>query len=72
MRLELYTIAGKLIGEIELPELPVVGDQVRIQQTDTSAPKTWVVSRRGWNISPIGPGQAAKKTIGMLFVELVN
>ena len=72
MQIELSTTTGKPIGELELPELPLVGDQVRIIQSDTSAPKTWLVERRGWKISPAAPGQLQKKVTGLLFVDLVN
>lgn len=72
MQIELSTNTGKPIGEIELPELPLVGDQVRIHQNETSAPKTWVVMRRGWKISPGAPGQIQRKVTGLLFVDLVN
>ncbi len=72
MQIELSTNSGKPIGELDLPELPLVGDQVRIIQTDTSAPKVWVVMRRGWKVSPPAPGQMQKKVTGLLFVDLVN
>ena len=72
MHIELYMKVGKFISEIELPELPLVGDHVRIHQNDTSAPKNWVVVTRGWKLAPSAPGQATKKVSGMLFVELLN